>query len=139
MTQSAVADTLNKCALRAAHRVPVVQWPRTPPFHGGNTGSNPVGDANKIKHLRASLPKNMGSKRFNKDFRVPEPVELLFFPMRSAPHNLSHDAIVGTAFYLGHSLRVHIHGDLEVGVAKSLLNRLHIFTVGLHQGSEAVP
>ena len=26
-------------------RVPVVQWPRTPPFHGGNTGSNPVGDA----------------------------------------------------------------------------------------------
>ena len=31
--------------------VPVVQWPRTPPFHGGNTGSNPVGDANKIKHL----------------------------------------------------------------------------------------
>jgi hypothetical protein len=25
--------------------VPVVQWPRTSPFHGGNTGSNPVGDA----------------------------------------------------------------------------------------------
>jgi len=23
-------------------------------FHGGNTGSNPVGDANKIKHLRKS-------------------------------------------------------------------------------------
>ena len=23
--------------------------PRTSPFHGGNTGSNPVGDANKIK------------------------------------------------------------------------------------------
>ena len=22
------------------------------PFHGGNTGSNPVGDANKIKHLQ---------------------------------------------------------------------------------------
>src|SRR5213075_3104663 len=21
---------------------PIVQWPRTPPFHGGNTGSNPV-------------------------------------------------------------------------------------------------
>ena len=21
-------------------------WPRTSPFHGGNTGSNPVGDAN---------------------------------------------------------------------------------------------
>ena len=23
-------------------------WPRTSPFHGGNTGSNPVGDANLI-------------------------------------------------------------------------------------------
>ena len=26
-------------------------WPRTSPFHGGNTGSNPVGDANLINHL----------------------------------------------------------------------------------------
>jgi hypothetical protein len=26
--------------------------PRTSPFHGGNTGSNPVGDANLINHLR---------------------------------------------------------------------------------------
>src|ERR1022692_345704 len=25
--------------------------PRTSPFHGGNTGSNPVGDANKISNL----------------------------------------------------------------------------------------
>jgi hypothetical protein len=25
--------------------------PRTPPFHGDNTGSNPVGDANKTKDL----------------------------------------------------------------------------------------
>ena len=25
--------------------------PRTPPFHGDNTGSNPVGDANKINKL----------------------------------------------------------------------------------------
>jgi hypothetical protein len=29
-------------------------WPRTSPFHGGNTGSNPVGDANKIKGLLES-------------------------------------------------------------------------------------
>jgi hypothetical protein len=27
-------------------------WPRTSPFHGGNTGSNPVGDANLINNLR---------------------------------------------------------------------------------------
>ena len=26
--------------------------PRTPPFHGDNTGSNPVGDANLIHHLQ---------------------------------------------------------------------------------------
>ncbi len=25
-------------------------WPRTPPFHGGDRGSNPLGDAIKIKH-----------------------------------------------------------------------------------------
>ena len=27
---------------------PIVQWPRTPPFHGGNTGSNPVRVATKF-------------------------------------------------------------------------------------------
>ena len=26
--------------------------PRTPPFHGDNTGSNPVGDANRIINLQ---------------------------------------------------------------------------------------
>ena len=32
---------------------PIVQWPRTPPFHGGNTGSNPVRVATlKIRNLR---------------------------------------------------------------------------------------
>jgi hypothetical protein len=28
---------------------PIVQWPRTPPFHGGNTGSNPVRVASFIE------------------------------------------------------------------------------------------
>ena len=31
---------------RHPHRVPIVQRPRTWPFQGQNTGSNPVGDAN---------------------------------------------------------------------------------------------
>lgn len=31
-----------------------------------------------------------------------------------------------------------VHGHLEVGVAKKLLNRLHVFPVCLHQGSKAV-
>jgi hypothetical protein len=28
---------------------PIVQWPRTPPFHGGNTGSNPVRVASNVE------------------------------------------------------------------------------------------
>ncbi len=34
--------------------VPVVQWPRTSPFHGGNTGSNPVGDAKQNQQVTSS-------------------------------------------------------------------------------------
>jgi hypothetical protein len=29
-------------------------WPRTPAFHAGNTGSNPVGDAKKFATLSAA-------------------------------------------------------------------------------------
>ena len=44
--------------------------PRTPPFHGDNTGSNPVGDANNLNNL-AKIPKfPAGPKRSNKDFLV---------------------------------------------------------------------
>src|SRR6266567_1180619 len=41
-------------------------WPRTSPFHGGNTGSNPVGDANKIKTLLESGLFAEGLKGFDK-------------------------------------------------------------------------
>ena len=34
--------------------------PRTPPFHGDNTGSNPVGDANKTKKLAEITPNRRG-------------------------------------------------------------------------------
>src|ERR1700689_4366380 len=50
-----VADALipsmgsNDSHLRGPRRL---AWPRTSPFHGGNTGSNPVGDANLINYLR---------------------------------------------------------------------------------------
>jgi hypothetical protein len=37
--------------LRAKQRPRRLARPRTPPFHGDNTGSNPVGDANKTKEL----------------------------------------------------------------------------------------
>src|SRR5271168_3762798 len=40
-------STLGSCLSRPRR----LAWPRTSPFHGGNTGSNPVGDANIIKDL----------------------------------------------------------------------------------------
>ena len=47
---------------------PIVQWPRTPPFHGGNTGSNPVRVASFIERPTKQIGENKnGSKnRFNK-------------------------------------------------------------------------
>jgi hypothetical protein len=37
-------------------RVVSVTYRKLRPFHGGNTGSNPVGDANKIKYLQEPQP-----------------------------------------------------------------------------------
>ena len=48
-------------SLQAAHQRPRrLARPRTPPFHGDNTGSNPVGDAKNSE----------GLKGFDKDFRM---------------------------------------------------------------------
>src|SRR2546426_11535140 len=46
-------------------RVVSVTYRQLRPFHGGNTGSNPVGDANNPKNLRESLVLNQGPLRFN--------------------------------------------------------------------------
>ena len=35
---------------------PIVQWPRTPPFHGGNTGSNPVRVATANRDVSVRRP-----------------------------------------------------------------------------------
>ena len=37
--------------------------PRTSPFHGGNTGSNPVGDAKSFQQLTAFLFLYIGTKK----------------------------------------------------------------------------
>ncbi len=37
---------------RSFPKDPIVQWPRTLPFHGGNTGSNPVRVALIMRDLR---------------------------------------------------------------------------------------
>ena len=39
--------------------------PRTSPFHGGNTGSNPVGDANSFQELTGNGRFAAGTKRHN--------------------------------------------------------------------------
>ena len=43
----AAASIGSSPALQPETRPRRLAWPRTSPFHGGNTGSNPVGDANK--------------------------------------------------------------------------------------------
>src|SRR3954468_3116415 len=48
LRSAAMGLTLPPGRIRKPASVPVVQWPRTSPFHGGNTGSNPVGDAIKL-------------------------------------------------------------------------------------------
>ena len=42
--------TINCCLGDPPHSRPRrLAWPRTSPFHGGNTGSNPVGDAKSFQ------------------------------------------------------------------------------------------
>src|SRR6202034_3368512 len=71
---------------------PIVQWPRTPPFQGGNTGSNPVGGAVGLDPLgrisvmrvgrgclhvpvlvsvRCEIVRRLGSRRSGPDWRQP--------------------------------------------------------------------
>jgi hypothetical protein len=43
---------------------------RERPFHGGSTGSNPVGDAKKTNHLAKIWQKSEGLKGFDKEIRT---------------------------------------------------------------------
>jgi hypothetical protein len=86
------------------------------PFHGGNTGSNPVGDANK----------SMSYKR---------PVYSLHnSPQQSCVNNLTraHDqirqALLRLAFWLVERLRIAIHGGLKGGVPQEFLHNFRIHT-----------
>jgi hypothetical protein len=48
LTLLATADTINRIQNILPYSPRRLARPRTSPFHGGNTGSNPVGDANVI-------------------------------------------------------------------------------------------
>ena len=108
--------------------------PRTPPFHGDNTGSNPVGDANKTIDLEKSEPKPEGLKGFDKK----KPLSGFIVVLLLFPHDLPCNAAVRRALHIRYSLRIHIHRHLEVCMAEKFLDGLDVLSVGLHQGSEAV-
>ena len=80
--------------------------PRTPPFHGDNTGSNPVGDANKIKDLQAIHRIDRRPITSNKmtSFRFP------LYTIENQPG----DSPLRCAFYVCHRLRVEVHRDAAV-------------------------
>ena len=52
----AAASIGSSPALQPETRPRRLAWPRTSPFHGGNTGSNPVGDAKSFQQLTISPP-----------------------------------------------------------------------------------
>ncbi len=58
------ANIKNSLNFSPSERPRRLAWPRTSPFHGGNTGSNPVGDAKldeelfQRHRLRSKLLKN---------------------------------------------------------------------------------
>src|SRR5580698_1363605 len=94
--------------------------PRTPPFHGDNTGSNPVGDANKTQDLEKIEPISEGLKGFDKKSTI----SLLLIWNLLLSHDLPHYPALRRTLYLRHGLRVHIHRYFEVGMTKKLLDRL---------------
>ena len=57
------------------------------PFHGGNTGSNPVGDANKIQDLQESP--------FSSPLRIPIGI-LMYHPRRANSLSLRSQGVVSS-------------------------------------------
>jgi len=73
-----------------------------------------------------------------KGFDKKSTISLLLICILLLTHDLSHHPALRRPLYLCHSLRVHVHRHLEVGVAKKFLDRLHVLSVCLHQGSKGV-
>src|ERR1700688_5233039 len=82
--------------LKPSQRPRRLAGPRTPPFHGDNTGSNPVGDANKTNNLEKIDPKPEGLKGFDKK----KPISGFIFVLLLFPHDLPRYAAVSRAFYI---------------------------------------
>ena len=89
--------------------------PRTSPFHGGNTGSNPVGDANKINDLLESDLFAEGLKGFDKKNSL---AGRLLFPCLLARHENHFDKLcLRCALHRSDGLCVRVGGHFVVRMA----------------------
>jgi hypothetical protein len=93
-------------------------------FQGDNTGSNPVGDANKTKGLE-KIP-SISCVRLR-----PLSLSLRFLILHANDH--THDPMLCLTLEFGRSLRIDIHCDRDICVAQQLLHGLDVFTICLEQ------
>ena len=87
-------------------------WPRTSPFHGGNTGSNPVGDANKTNNFRKI------AVFFMIQF---DPLSQLGFRRQAFPNQFDQIALC-LALLGADCLHVNVGRNSQAGVTQKLLN-----------------
>ena len=129
--------TLTETALGSHPRCVVsISYDEPKSFHGGNTGSNPVGDANKIKNLLriGILPE--GSKGFDKRTALSSSLRLRDFARQQ--HHL-HQLGLCRPLGRGYRLCICIRRHFVIGVAQQLLDRFHILAIGFHQSAERMP
>src|SRR6202000_1159199 len=108
--------------LRAKERPRRLARPRTPPFHGDNTGSNPVGDANKRKDLIQTIAACRRPITSNKT-ALSFPILLSWVKYEPC------DLAVSASLNIRHSLSVEIHGHAAIRMPQQLLYRLNVFSV----------
>jgi hypothetical protein len=85
------------------------------PFHGGNTGSNPVGDANKINDLSESGLFAEGLKGFDKKQSLAR--RLLFPRLLARQENHFHKFCLRSALHRSDGLCVRVGSHLVVRVS----------------------
>ena len=81
--------------------------PRTPPFHGDNTGSNPVGDANLINHLQ--IPSRILYVRYS-------PISLSAWFFFVLVEQQTHNSALRVSLGLRDCLRIDVQSDRDVCV-----------------------
>ena len=138
-------------ALTAVLRPRRLAWPRTSPFHGGNTGSNPVGDAKHSKELSRFHSGRLGFKKvqfcwnaiihnrcpcYRLEGSTPSRIEIRSFRalvdwrgclVLDVGEQERHDRALCGAFCWRHCLGISIESDVSRSVAEQFL---HHFDIG---------